>query len=262
MKLSLVFCAATSLAWSQDVPPLPPLEPPAPPSLTSEAPVEKEEPEDQLDTLLAQAAKFYEQHRNAKCGGALLEAAELVRDLAQPQPQRVTAEVDALRDLAMLGARGELKSEAVDFAAARAYVKLAALLADKALARYENGKAKDAGQDWYRAVLFLERGLERGNYGLKDAGIETLAESKKTAESLAQGDLVETETVRPLLNDTKTMIGEVGRSLAAKAGVTWEALPQEARRIGGIVEDTSRTAVEKVKGGVHRLGDALRRWNR
>ena len=263
MKRFVLFgIAGLSLALAQDpvVPPPPTLEektPTSPPTI----PDAIEEPEDFLETLLARAAKFYDENKRAKCGGALLEAAELVQDLAQPQPQRVIAEVGALRQLALLGAQGELQHEAVDFAASRAYVKLAALLTDKAIARYENGKPMDAGQDWYRAVLFIERGLDRGGYGVKDAGIDTLTESKKVAESMAKGDLVETETVRPLLTDTRNMVGEIGRSLAAKSGVTWEQAPLDPRKIGGVIEDTSRKAVEKVRGGVHHLGDALRRWN-
>ena len=264
MKRFVLFgLAGLSLALAQDplAPPPPPLEEKALPGAPA-GPEAIEEPEDLLETLLAKAAKFYDEKKRAKCGGALLEAAELVQDLAQPQPQRVVDEVAALRQLALLGAQDELQHEAVDFAAARAYVKLAALLTDKAMARYENGKHKDAGQDWYRAVLFVERGLDRGGYGLKDAGIDTLTESKNVAESMAQGDLVETETVRPLLADTRNMVGEIGRSLAAKSGVTWEQVPLDPRKVGGVIEDTSRKAVDKVRGGVQRLGDALRRWNR
>ncbi len=231
----------------------------APPAET--APTNPEAPEDRVETLINQSAKFYENKQRAKCGGALLEVAELIQDLAQPQPQRVIAEVEAFRQLALMAARGELNAHAVDFAAARSYAKLAAIFADKASAKFENGKTREAGQEWYRAVAFVERSIDWGGYGLKDAGIEALGQAKIHAQSLAEGALVEADEVRKQLQDTRLMIAEIGRSLAAKAGVSWDETKPEARRTGGMIEDKSREVLDKVKGGAHRIGDLLKRWN-
>ncbi len=219
-----------------------------------------EAPEDLLETRIDQSAKYYDAKQRAKCGGALLEVAELIQDLAQPQPQRVIAEVEAFRQLALMAARGELNAHAVDFAAARADAKLAALFVDQSSAKYEGGKLKEAGQQWYRAIAFVERSMDWGGYGIKDAGVATLGQAKILAQSLAVGALVETEEVRKQLADTRNMIAEVGRSLAAKAGVPWEDAKPETRHSGGVIEDKSREVLDKVKGGAHRIGDLLKRW--
>jgi hypothetical protein len=253
--LSLLLCFAT-LATAADE-----LKSPAPASAESAAP-NLEAPEDQLETLINQSAKFYDSKQRAKCGGALLEVAELVQNLAEQQPQRVTSEVEAFRQLALMAARGELNAHAVDFAAARAYARLAAIFADKAAAKFENGKTKPAGQEWYRAVAFVERAIDWGGYGLKDAGVDALGQAKIQAQSLAEGALVEADEVRQQVQDTRLMIAEIGRSLAAKAGVAWDDSKPEGRRVGGMIEDKSREVLDKVKGGAHRIGDVLKRWNR
>jgi hypothetical protein len=245
----------------------PPVEPPPPPAVMEQtAPITPapEEPEDELETLINRSAFYYEKKLRAKCGGALLEAAELVQTLAQPQPQAVQIEVEDFRQLALLGARGELNPHAVDFAASRAYVRLSALFCDRAAAKFESGKLKDAGRDWYRALLFVERGIEWGGFGLKDPGIDTLEQAKIHSQGLAQGGLVEVELARKHLRDTRNMISEIGRSLSAKAGLTWEEIKDgtksEARRVGGVVEDKSRDVIRGVKRQANRFGDALKRW--
>jgi hypothetical protein len=232
------------------------------PAAEAAAAANVESPEDRVETLINQSAKFYDGKQRAKSGGALLEVAELVQDLAQPQPQRVVSEVEAFRQLALMAARGELNAHAVDFAAARAYTRLAALFADTASAKFENGKTKEAGQQWYRAIAFVERSIDWGGYTLKDAGVDALGQSKIHAQSLAEGALVEADEVRTQLADTRLLVAELGRSMAAKAGVAWDDSKADPRKAGGMIEDKSREVLDKVKGGAHRIGDLLKRWNR
>lgn len=255
IKILLTTALLATICVADDAPKF--VSPPA----SETAPAKDEAPEDRLETLINQSAKFYENKQRAKCGGALLEVAELIQDLAQPQPQRVLTEVEAFRQLALMAARGELNAHAVDFAAARADAKLAAIFADKASAKFESGKSKEAGQQWYRALAFMERAIDWGGYSLKDAGIEAMGQSKIQAQSLAEGALIEADEIRKQLQDTRLMIAEIGRSLAAKAGVAWEETKPEGRKVGGMIEDKSREVLDKVKGGAHRIGDLLKRWN-
>lgn len=221
---------------------------------------EREQPEDQMETLINQSAKFYENKQRAKCGGALLEVAELIQDLAQPQPQRVTAEVENFRSLAMMGARGELDPRAMDFAASNAYIRLAVIFCERAAAKISDAKPKAAGQDWYRAVMFTERGIDWGNFGLKDAGVDTLTLSKETAQLMAEAKSTDADKARGLLDDHRRMIDELGRSLSGKSGGNWEELKDTGRKATNVVEDKSRDVINKVKRGASRLGDAMRRW--
>lgn len=264
MKALTLLLAVPLLAVSQEIPP--PSVPTAPTSETelkpAPAPVEAESPEDRLETLIDQSVKFYESRQRAKCGGSLLELAELVQDLAQPQPQRVQEEVESLRQLALMAARGELSAHAVDFAASRAYVKLAALCSDRAFAKLENGRLREAGADFYRGVVFAERSIDRGGYGLKDAGIDTLAEARTNAQALAEGQLLESDVIRKSLGATRRMISEIGRSISAKAGTEWQETKDESRSATGVVEDKSREGSDKVKGKLNRFGDKLREWTR
>lgn len=221
---------------------------------------EREQPEDLMETLINQSAKFYENKQRAKCGGALLEIAELIQDIAQPQPQRVTGEVESFRSLAMMGARGELDPRAMDFAASSAYIRLAAIFADRASAKFADGKMKVAGQDWYRAVMFTERGIDWGNFGLKDPGVDTLTLSKETSQLMAEAKATDADKARPLLADHRKMIDELGRSLSGKSGGTWDELKDSGRKATNVVEEKSRDVLNKVKRGANRLGDAMRRW--
>ena len=262
MKRVAPFLMLLGFGFGQEPPPpvLPPLNPaPAETAPKPEKP-EKEEPEDLIETLINQSAKFYENKQRAKCGGALLEVAELIQDLAQPQPQRVEEEVEAFRALALMAARGDLNGHAVDFASARAYVRLSSIFCDRAAAKFESGKPRAAGQDWYRALIFTERSIDWGGYGLKDPGIDTLTQAKTSAQSLAEGSLVEADEVRTQLADSRNMISEIGRSLSSKAGTVWETTKGDGRRPVGVLEDRSREARDKSKRGLNRFGDVMRRW--
>lgn len=227
-------------------------------------------PEDEIENHLQKSAEYYEKKQRAKAGGLLLEAAEIVETLAAGKTRSVADEVESLRHLALQASRGQLDARAVDFAAARAYVKLASICYARHSASWTAGKPKDAGREWFRAIAFLERSVDWGGYGLRDAGEDTLAHSKDLAAGLAKGQPVDADEARKAADRTSRMITEVGRALAAKAGVEWLPAPvnddppataAQPSSAGDFVETESNKVMKKVRQGAGKLGELLKRFS-
>ncbi len=210
-------------------------------------------PEDEIETLLQRSADDYEQKRRAKAGGALLEVAEIIESLAAPNAARLSAEVEAFRNLAVEAARGRLDPQVVDFTAARACIQLASLFHAQQQGRWKAGNPKESGRDWYRALLFLQRSIEWGGFGMQESGEQTLHSGKELAGGLVNGHPVDADEVRSAVQRTGRMINEVGRAIFSKAGDEWQPEPTEApeavqpdpRQASRFVQPASEKAAKK-----------------
>jgi hypothetical protein len=171
---------------------------------------------------IKRAASRMENGERAKAGGILLEGAEWLETTAGKYKSIVAREVAALQDSALEAARGGFPKQKLATIAPNCTIRLALIESLRCRENWDSGNTKVAGSAWRSALTHLQKAIDEMEFGLKDAGLETLEQSKRLAASMAAGERMEMELAIKQNRLTNKMIHEVGRNLAESTSQPWQ----------------------------------------